>query len=214
MSHRPTMMPSPYISPRPSPNLPPLGPTVNVPSSHTAPSVPYGCEPIEPISLTHQIPTDEIFANVMENIQVNIRRGSSLVKRDARLYRIRENLAEALGFPGTQAFAKPGDVSRAVIAHCRRHGQVEGDMCYFDDYLHSLFGVEEAHMNDLRGLVKPYIYIDGNEKRAYCTAQLKDLRSLQGHLRGLHQEMSDMMYEVEDIIEAMEEKIAGIERIL
>ncbi len=201
--------PSPSLGPRPSPTLPPLGPT-----THTAhPSVPGG-EPMTPIELTHQIPNEEIFANVIENIHANIRRGTHLVKREARLYRIRENLAEALGFPSTQAFSKPGDVSRAVIAHCRRHGQVEGDMCYFDDYLHALFGVEEAPMNDLRNLVKPYIYIDGNEKRTYCLSQLKDLRLLQGHLRGIHQEMSDMMNEVEDIIEAMEEKIVGIEKVL
>lgn len=201
--------PSPRITsmngPRPSPTLPPLGPT------------PYGSEPndtMTPIALTHQIPNEEIFTNLMENVHTNIRRGSHMIKREARLYRIRENLAEALGFPGTQAFAKPGDIARAVISHCRRHGQVEGDMCYFDDYLHSLFGVEEAHMNDLRGLVKPYIYIDSNEKRTYCAGQLKDLRNLQAHLRGLHQEMSDMIYEVEDVIEAMDEKIAGIERVL
>lgn len=202
--------PSPNLGPRPSPTigsaLPPMGPTISHPS---------GGEPIDiPIAMTHDIPTDEMFATVIENIHANLRRGTHLTKRDVRLYRIRENLAEALGFPSSQVFAKPGDVARAVIAHCRRHGQIDGDMCYFDDYLHALFGVIEAPMNDLRTLVKPYIYIDGVEKRTYCLSQLKDLRSLQGHMRGLHQEMSDIIYEVEDIIEAMEEKIAGIERVL
>lgn len=203
--------PSPRMGPYPSPTFPPLGP------SQYHGNTTLGGEPvgnIVPIDLNRDTLYEEMFESAMEHIQANIRHNTHIVKRDARFYRIRENLAEALRFPGTQTFAKPADVSRAVIAHCRRHGQIEGEMCYFDDYLHALFGIEEAPMSNLPTLVKPYIYIDSIEKKKYCTAQLKDLRGLQGHLRYIHQEMNEMLGEVEDVIEAMEEKITGIERIL